>query len=303
MNKSLLTIFTPSYNRKKLLPRLYNSLQNQTKFNFEWIIVDDGSADGTENLVYEWIKKEENFKIRYFYKENGGLHTGYNVAIENCDTELCMCVDSDDWLPNDAAEKIEKIWNSIDKNKYIGIIGLDYFEDGQISGDRLPEKSDYIYFYNKELQKIKGDKKFIHKTDILKKIFPQKSFNKEKNFNPNYSFYKANKYGPLYPVNECFCIVEYQADGMTSNMFLQYYNSPRSFAEIRKLYMTLPNADINFLFRTNIHYVSSCCIAKRLKYAIKESPKKVFTIMAFPFGLLFAVYIKYKVRKKQNGKN
>ena len=77
-----LTVFTPTYNRAKLLERNYNSLCQQTSNDFEWLVIDDGSTDDTKAVVEKWIK-ENKIKITYIYKENGGLASGYNKAIEN----------------------------------------------------------------------------------------------------------------------------------------------------------------------------------------------------------------------------
>ena len=67
----LITIYTPTYNRKNLLPRLYDSLCNQTCKEFVWLVVDDGSTDGSETLINQW-KLDSPFQIQYIYKENGG---------------------------------------------------------------------------------------------------------------------------------------------------------------------------------------------------------------------------------------
>ena len=101
-----LTVFTPTYNRAHTLPRLYNSLCNQTCRDFEWLVIDDGSTDDSKDLVLRW-KKEAVIPIQYIYKENGGLYTGYNTAYLNIETELNVCIDSDDAMPKDAVEKIQ----------------------------------------------------------------------------------------------------------------------------------------------------------------------------------------------------
>ena len=121
-----LTIFTPTYNRAHTLVRTYNSLCQQTCKDFEWLIIDDGSTDNTRVVVEKWICKSD-FKIRYIYKENGGLYTGYNTAYANIETELNVCVDSDDYMPNNAVELILNIWKNWGNDKYGGIIGLDFY--------------------------------------------------------------------------------------------------------------------------------------------------------------------------------
>ena len=84
-----LTVFTPTYNRAHLLRRLYESLVTQSCQDFEWLVIDDGSTDFTRQLVESFIA-EGRIPVRYIYKENGGLYTGYNVAYANIATELCV---------------------------------------------------------------------------------------------------------------------------------------------------------------------------------------------------------------------
>ena len=81
MKRTTLTVFTPSYNRAHTLGRTYMSLCRQTCKDFEWLIIDDGSTDNTRDVVQEWLFADNGFRIQYVYKENGGLHTGYNKAI------------------------------------------------------------------------------------------------------------------------------------------------------------------------------------------------------------------------------
>ena len=116
-----ITIFTPTYNRANTLGRTYKSLCYQTCKDFEWLIVDDGSTDNTSKLVEQWIV-EADFVIRYIYKENGGLYTGYNTAYANIETELNVCIDSDDYMPNNAVEIIINHWRKYGSDKYAGII-------------------------------------------------------------------------------------------------------------------------------------------------------------------------------------
>lgn len=103
----LITIFTPTYNRAELLPRLHKSLQEQTNKNFEWIVVDDGSTDNTKEVIENIILQQENdFPIRYFYKENGGKHTAINRGVREANGDLFFIVDSDDILTFNSVELI-----------------------------------------------------------------------------------------------------------------------------------------------------------------------------------------------------
>ena len=120
-----LTVFTPTYNRAHTLERTYRSLCSQTCRDFEWLVVDDGSTDGTDSLVAGFIA-ENIIPVRYIYKENGGLYTGYNTAYANITSELCCCVDSDDFMPDDAVETIIATWRERGGTGYAGVIGLDF---------------------------------------------------------------------------------------------------------------------------------------------------------------------------------
>ncbi len=295
--KKLITVFTPTYNRKNCIHRCYESLQKQSSYNFEWLIIDDGSTDDTEELIRKWQNEETRFAIHYYYKENGGLHTGYNKAIELAQTELFVCIDSDDWMPEDAIEKIEHIWSKVSNQGYAGIMGIDRYEDGSCVGGMFPQNVHEMYLYEKLTKyKIPGDKKMIHRTDLLQKVAPMPTFEGEKFFNPSYLMYQLDQFGKLYVTNECFCIVDYQPDGMSSNFYKQLRNSPLSFAETRKLYLSFPETTPSFKLRHSIHYVSNCFTAKRLWKGIKESVFPGYALLALLPGFALYLLILYKTR-------
>ena len=104
MNK-LLTYFTPTYNREKLLSGLYNNLLKQTNKEFVWLIIDDGSKDNTKTLVESWIN-ENKLDIKYHYKENGGKHTAMDLAHQLCETKYICDIDSDDYLDENSTQVI-----------------------------------------------------------------------------------------------------------------------------------------------------------------------------------------------------
>lgn len=290
---NILTIFTPSYNRAHTIKRTYESLCRQTCKDFNWLIIDDGSKDNTNELVDSW-KKENKINISYVYKENGGLHTGYNKAIELIETELCVCIDSDDWMPDDAVEKILSFWAKNKREDVAGIMGLDFFANGKPIGGYFPDGIETLkiidmipkYHHN-------GDVKVVHRTVLLKEVAPMPVYEGEKNFNPIYLFHKVDMKYPLLLLNDNLCFVEYQPDGMTNNIFNQYVSSPKSFSALRRLLMSRPDVNLSFKFRNAIHYVSSQ-IMLRNKSWLKESPCKFLTLLASPFGLALYFYIKKK---------
>lgn len=288
-----LTVFTPTYNRAELLPRAYAALLRQTNKDFVWLIVDDGSTDDTENLVKLW-QQENKIVIFYFKKENGGLHTAYNLGIEKTDTELFVCIDSDDYMPDDAVDGILKLWNFKKSPNLAGIIGLDYGMDGNpLHGKLLPdiEKVHIIELATRYQHNV--DTKMVHRSELLKQVAPMKVFPGEKNFNPIYLFLKIDDRYPLLVLNKNLCFVDYQETGMANNILQQFVNSPNSFAELRKLNMSLSKATPFFVFKNAIHYVSSCLLAGKKDW-FSDSPKKAYTLLAAPFGFLLYLYLRYK---------
>ncbi len=294
----LVTFFTPTYNRANILHRCYESLCNQTSFDFKWLIVDDGSADGTEELVKSWMEKEKRFPIEYRYKENGGLHTTYNMALELVDTELFVCFESDDIFTPDAMAIIERTWSQVRETNCVGFISLCKDPEGNLIGGMYPPEVETV-LYREHRRIAPGDKQYVFRTEALKRVFPMQGFPGERFFDPKYKFFALDEIGPLAVTNEVFDITDYQPDGLTNTIIRQYYNSPNSFAEYRKLYMQLPDRSAVYRFKQNIHYVASCCLAGKLNRAIAESPKKGYTILAILPGLLWAEIIRI-VNQREN---
>ncbi|MDD3184933.1 MAG: glycosyltransferase family 2 protein [Anaerostipes sp.] len=293
-----LTIFTPSYNRADLLPRGYEALKRQTNKDFIWMIVDDGSTDNTSQIVKPWLKDTSvGFEVQYMKKENGGLHTGYNTAIEYANTELMVCVDSDDYMPDDAVEKILTFWKKNGSKKYAGIIGLDYDLEGNRIGDFLPNQKtvNLIDLLTGKYNILNGDRTNVIRTELYKEVAPMKSFPGEKNFNPHYMHLEISKKYDFLVLNENLKFVEYQPGGMSDSMLHQYYSSPNSFAETRKLYLSLKGTSWKFKLKHSIHYVSSCILAKRgMKIAYTETSEKFYYIVGFLPGILLNFYIRMK---------
>lgn len=287
-----LTIFTPAYNRAKLLARCYESLKRQTNHDFIWMIIDDGSIDNTREVVSQWMSNEHGFKIEYYYKENGGLHTAYNEAIAHIKTPLCVCIDSDDWMPDYAVEVILSFWEKNGSNDVAGIVAPDCYEDGTIIGDPLPDQStvNLIDLLTGKYHINNGDRTNVVRTELYKKFAPMKVFQGEKFFNPHYMHLQISREYDFLVLNEPLRVVEYQSGGMSASMFKQYKNSPKSFAEIRKLYLSFPNTSFKFKFRNMIHLVSSSILSNDLTRTLHEY--KVMAWMALPAGALLSVVVR-----------
>jgi glycosyltransferase involved in cell wall biosynthesis len=278
-----ITVFTPSYNRAYILGKCYESLNAQTCKDFVWLIIDDGSTDDTRELVHNWMQRDNGYEIRYVYKENGGLHTGYNKAIEVMDTELSICIDSDDSMPADAIERILQLWREREDPDVAGIVGLDYDEQGNLIGKLLPE-CDSLNAASLLCVPGMGDKKYVMRNDLWRAVGQMPVYPGEKNFNPHYFVIKLSEKYRFMPANQCFCIVDYQPDGMSANIWNQYYNSPQSFAELRRAILQVPGMAFSYRLKTAAHYVSSCILGKQ-KGFVRRSPAKLLTVLSIPAGL------------------
>ncbi len=294
INKTL-TVFTPTYNRAHTLSRLYESLTRQSCMDFKWLIIDDGSEDCTADLAKKWID-EKLIEIKYIHKENGGLHTGYNVAYATIDTELCVCIDSDDFMPNNAVEIVLNEWDKRGSKYYAGLIGLDYnYKDNTPIGGKFPEDLNECFFLDLYTKKIHiGDSKPVMRTDLMRAAGPMIGYPDEKHFNPVYLLHKVCDEYPLLVVNANLCIVDYQqTDSMSANIFRQYVDSPRSFSKLRRLEMQLKRSDLKNRMRVTIHYIATSLISRNRNF-ISESPLAILTLALLPLGILLYIYIMVK---------
>ena len=170
------TVFTPTFNRALTLSRVYESLRLQTFRDFEWLIVDDGSTDGTAELVTEW-QAEADFTICYVYQENRGKLAAFNRGVQEAKGELFLTLDSDDACVPQALERLKYHWDSIpaeQKDKFSAVTVLCEDQNGKLVGDKFPRDvldSDSIELYFKH--DVKGEKWGFHRTDVLKQFpFP-----------------------------------------------------------------------------------------------------------------------------------
>ena len=217
----MITIFTPTYNRAHTLSRLFDSLQNQSSKTFEWIIVDDDSKDGTENLVQSFMKKK-NFPIRYEKQSHGGKHRAINRAVKIASYEWFFIVDSDDFLVTDAVEKIEVWINANKDDKKIAAVCGSRYETNKKKALSVPSiltLNPGMKCHNHEREKygLECDKAEIYRTHILNSHpFPEydkEFFCTEAVCWDSISF--DGYYIAFYP--DVIYMCEYMEDGLTKN--------------------------------------------------------------------------------------
>ena len=215
----MITILTPTFNRAHLLPRLFESLTHQTDFNFEWLVMDDGSTDGTSDLFAGKTFLSAPFPIRYYRQENGGKHCALNAGVKQAKGDFIFIADSDDWLLPQSVAIVGLHTSAIaDDNTFAGVAGLDVFDDERIVGTGLPQDiidcnaMDIRYRYH-----VDGDLKEVFKTTVLQE-FPFPEIQDEK-FCPEQLvwFRIAQKYKLRY-FNTPIYVAEYQSNGITASI-------------------------------------------------------------------------------------
>lgn len=221
-----LTIFTPTYNRKELIGKLYQSLKVQTNKNFVWLIVDDGSKDNTEALINAF-KKENEIEIQYFYKENGGKNTAIDFAHEKCETDYIACVDSDDFLMENAVQNIYVAIEKIKNDKCVGIVGRKFLSNHiPLDNGDFIEGKEIMFNQLESVYNYKADTFLIFKTNIVKNFkFPKiegEKFITEKVLYNQFMF----DYSMLM-INSVDYIVEYQAEGYSAGAARLMFNNPK----------------------------------------------------------------------------
>lgn len=221
------TVFTPTYNRAYILGDLYHSLQRQTCMDFEWLIVDDGSADDTKALVASWQGEENLFPIRYVYQENGGKCRAINRGLKEANGRLFFTVDSDDYLTDDAIEKVIRWDGELPKDGhfcgYVGNRGITptqtpnrLFPGGYLDGTALDR-----------YDQVDGERAFVFYTEIHRKyLYPE--FPGEKFLTEAVTWdlmahdgYKMRFY------NDIIWIWEYKDDGLTRAGYRVFLENPR----------------------------------------------------------------------------
>ena len=285
----LLTIFTPTYNRSHTLLRTYASLQAQSCKDFIWLVVDDGSTDNTSDLVKKWQQEDCGFEIRYLYKSNGGMHSAHNAAYAHVDTVLCMAIDSDDTLAENAVDVIAAKWEAIKNDeRYAGMIGLDAdMSTGSVIGTAFPEGMTETTLSGFYAAGGKGDKKLVFRTDRINSVPPYPEFEGERYVALSYKPFLLDQNYTFAVIDHVLTNVEYQPDGSSRNMWRQYLNNPKGFAFWRKVKMQYPD-NRKRLVVDCIHYCSSSFLANDHRF-VSNSPHVLLTIICVPAGLILAL--------------
>lgn len=235
--KYKITLFTPTYNRAYILTTLYRSVQRQTFRDFEWIIMDDGSSDNTEELVKEWMNDDNDFPIRFYKVPNGGKCRAINRGLDLAEGELFFIMDSDDYLTDDAMEMVVK-WEATiaGKSGYCGVAGnrgtspteTPNTRLWQIYGEGCQYIDEYAYCRYPEYtdKVIDGERAGVWYTEIHRKYkYPE--FDGENFLTPCITWNRMAHEGYKIRIfDDIIWICEYRDDGLTMQGGMRFIKNP-----------------------------------------------------------------------------
>lgn len=218
VKKGIVSVFTPTYNRKHTIVHLYKSLCNQTVKDFEWIVVDDGSTDGTRELIKKIGKNDNGFECIYKQQENGGKHRAINLGITLASGEYFFIVDSDDIIPPDAIEKIIDMFRTIDTKQFAGICGNKCYRSGAIVGSTFYGDMIDCKMSDRCMHNITGDKAEVFYTKVLKR-FPFPCYKGENFLSEGVVWNRISMAGYMMRFfNENIYTVQYLSGGLSDNL-------------------------------------------------------------------------------------
>ena len=298
--RPLFTVFTPTYNRAYILPKLYDSLCTQTAKNFEWLIVDDGSSDNTEDLVNAWINNGHDFVIRYVKKENGGKPRAINDGVTLACGEYFFMVDSDDYLLPDALEKMSLWLTDIqDECGFIGVGAAKGYPDGKYIKGVPPtvNESGFVDATNLDRSQYNLDVDMCeaYRTDIFRK-FPMAEWPGEKFAPEQIALNEIALAGyKLRWHSDIIYICEYLEDGLTKGSRKLEKNNPMGYAMMYNHMLKY-----GYGFKKNFHcacqVIALSIYGRHPEYLLKIN-SKLHMLLALPCGLVLSVRRAIQFRK------
>lgn len=291
---SSITIITPTYNRMDLLPRLYESLLKQSDQDFEWLVIDDGSTDNTEQLMRQYCQ-ENRIRISYERQENAGKHTALNRGIARIRSELTFIVDSDDYLPQDAVDIILSCHRKYKNTE--GLCGYSFLrchQDGRVNTAYFPEdKKISTYLETRINGNIGGDKAEVFYTEILKQ-YPFPVYEGEKYMPEDAVWMQMSGPYQMVHINKNVYICDYLEGGLTDTGRKMKIHSPRGMMLRSRIYLNDQDTCFKVRVKMMILYIIYGHFAKyragELFAQIRD--KGLWLICYVPSSLLYLLWRK-----------
>lgn len=232
-----ISVLTPTYNRKNLLGRLYESLVKNSKYDvrIEWLIMDDGSTDGTEQVVEKFQKDiyDKNLEIKYYKQENQGKMVAINNLVKYATGEYMIDCDSDDYFVGNAFKYMkQKIEESKQEKNIYGLCFLKFNTNGENLGKVFTKNRSTLFDLHFK-ENDQGERAILFISSIRKK-YMHKLENGEKFVTEARMYYEMDKENELLCFNLPVMICEYQNEGYTKNILKQFKQYPYGYYEFFK---------------------------------------------------------------------
>lgn len=296
-----LTIFTATYNRGHLIERMYRALQRQANFDFEWLVIDDGSQDNTPDLFTQWNAENNPFTLRYYRQDNVGLIRTLNRGIKLANGEYFSKIDSDDYVTDDYMENMLKWLATIqDHPEIYAVSGLRVSPDGMPlkgSWPDIPKESGYVDATDLERKRynLDADMSEAWRTEVLRQhpfpVWPGEKFAPEQ-----LVLYQIAREGlkiRWFPKAACIC--EYQEGGLTLGASKLEKENPMGYAMMYNQNLLL-YPGFKQRYRNSMQMTALCFYAGHLEY-LKQSNSNLATVFSFPMGIALGFRRKWQYSK------
>jgi len=286
----VLTIFTATYNRGHLITRIYDALLKQSNFDFEWLVVDDGSTDNTEEIFRDLLSRKHPFNIRYYQQENKGLIRSLNKGIELALGRYLSKIDSDDYPLDTFVSDVMRMIAEIKNVPHVYAVGgLRVSPDGIPLKRKLPNFTGYVDATDLERVKygIDADMSEAWSLDILRKypfpVWPNEKFSPEQIVLHQIALdgYRIRWYAK--PLVVC----EYQIGGLTLGTNRLQKENPMGYSMMFN--QRLRRKDLSCLERikTAANHIALSIVGGNPKYILRTNDK-IATILSFIPGVLLS---------------
>ena len=290
-NSVSISIVTPVYNRADLLYKCYQSLVNQTNYDFEWIIIDDGSTDNSLEVARSF---KADFQIKVITKENGGKHTALNASHQYIEGKYVLILDSDDYLISAAVDTVINSWSKYDEQDEVAVVvflrGSD--EDHPLCmayPDDEGKQVDIIRYNRKTIVSL--DACEVIRTELFKK-YPFPVFEGEKFVAEGALWDRVGLTHKCVYINKVIYICKYLEGGLTKSGKPMRINNPNGGMYTSNLGMNKKNFLKSRLKNGLLYNCYSFFAKKTFKEAFRPSDSKFLMCFCRPFG--FALYLLWK---------